>query len=110
MAFTLRRATARDADEIANVYSASFRLLTFLPMLHTTDEYRWFIANVILKVRSRLRRTKPGSSLFSRSWERRSGSYTLALISAGVYLASGAPLVVWKQQEAHQGEMDPAHI
>src|SRR5215468_10419133 len=49
MAFTLRRATARDADEIANVYSASFRLLTSLPMLHAMDEYRWFIANVILK-------------------------------------------------------------
>jgi hypothetical protein len=49
MAFTLRRATVNDADQIANVYSASFRLLTFLPILHTTDEYRWFIANVILK-------------------------------------------------------------
>ena len=49
MGFILRRASARDADEIANVYSASFRLLTFLPMLYTTDEYRWFIANVILK-------------------------------------------------------------
>jgi putative acetyltransferase len=49
MAFTLRRATVNDADEIGNVYSASFRLLTFLPTLHTTDKYRWFIANVILK-------------------------------------------------------------
>jgi GNAT superfamily N-acetyltransferase len=48
MHFTLRRATACDADAIANVYSASFRLLTFLPMLHTIEEYRWFIANVIL--------------------------------------------------------------
>ena len=49
VAFKLRRATASDADAIADVYSASFRLLTFLPMLHTIDEYRWFIANVILK-------------------------------------------------------------
>jgi hypothetical protein len=48
MHFTLRRATAYDADAIANVYSASFRLLTFLPMLHTVEGYRWFIANVIL--------------------------------------------------------------
>ncbi len=48
MHFTLRRATACDADAIANVYSTSFRLLTFLPMLHTVEEYRWFIANVIL--------------------------------------------------------------
>jgi GNAT superfamily N-acetyltransferase len=48
MGFKLRRATACDADPIANVYSASFRLLTFLPMLHTVEGYRWFIANVIL--------------------------------------------------------------
>jgi GNAT superfamily N-acetyltransferase len=31
------------------VFSASFRLLTFLPMLHTVDEDRLFIANVILR-------------------------------------------------------------
>jgi putative acetyltransferase len=49
MHFTLRRATTSDAVAIADVYSASFRLLAFLPMLHTIDEYRWFIANVILK-------------------------------------------------------------
>ena len=49
MHFTLRRATACDGDAIANVYSASFGLLTFLPMLHTVEEYRWFIANTILK-------------------------------------------------------------
>ena len=49
MRFTLRRATPCDADAIANVYSSSFRLLTFLPMLHTIEEYRSFIANVILK-------------------------------------------------------------
>jgi GNAT superfamily N-acetyltransferase len=48
MHFTLRRATACDADAIANVYSASFRLLTFLPVLHTVKEYHWFIINVIL--------------------------------------------------------------
>jgi GNAT superfamily N-acetyltransferase len=49
MRFTLRRATACDADAIANVHWASFRLLTFLPMLHTLEENRWFITNVILK-------------------------------------------------------------
>jgi putative acetyltransferase len=48
MHFTLRRSTACDADAIANAYSASFRLLTFLPMLHTIEGYRWFIVNVIL--------------------------------------------------------------
>jgi GNAT superfamily N-acetyltransferase len=37
-----------DADAIANVYSASFRLLIFLPMLHTIEGYWWFIADVIL--------------------------------------------------------------
>jgi GNAT superfamily N-acetyltransferase len=49
MAFSLRRATAFDADAITNVHWASFRLLTFLPMLHTIEENRGFIANVILK-------------------------------------------------------------
>jgi putative acetyltransferase len=49
MRFTLRRAASSDADEIANVYYASFRLLTFLPMLHTLEEYRWFVSNVTMK-------------------------------------------------------------
>jgi GNAT superfamily N-acetyltransferase len=49
MHFTLRRATISDALAIADVYCTSFRLLTFLPMLHTIEEYRWFISNVILK-------------------------------------------------------------
>jgi putative acetyltransferase len=48
MPLALRRATVADADAIAEVYSASFRLLTFLPMLHTAAEYRSFITNVIL--------------------------------------------------------------
>jgi GNAT superfamily N-acetyltransferase len=49
MPFTLRNATAEDADEIAEVYYASFRLLSFLPMLHTLDSYRWYVANRMLK-------------------------------------------------------------
>ena len=49
MSFTLRRAPACDADAVANVYYSSFRLLTFLPMLHTIEEYQWFISNVTLK-------------------------------------------------------------
>ena len=49
MPFTLRGATASDAGPIAAVYCASFRLLTFLPMLHTEAEYRPFIANVIFR-------------------------------------------------------------
>jgi len=48
MPFSLRRATAADIDAIAEVHWASFRLLTFLPMLHTVTENRSFIANVIL--------------------------------------------------------------
>jgi GNAT superfamily N-acetyltransferase len=48
MRFTLRRATSCDADAIANVHWASFRLLTFLPMLHTLEENRHFIAKLIL--------------------------------------------------------------
>lgn len=49
MDFTLRRATGCDAEAIVNVHWASFRLLTFLPMLHTIEENKRFIANVILK-------------------------------------------------------------
>ena len=49
MPFTLRCATAADADEVAEVFSASFRLLSFLPILHSVAEDRWFIANVIFK-------------------------------------------------------------
>jgi len=44
----LRRAADEDAQAIAEVYFESFRLLTFLPMLHTIEGYRWFIVNVIL--------------------------------------------------------------
>jgi GNAT superfamily N-acetyltransferase len=47
--FTYRRATADDIDAVAEVFSASFRLLTFLPMLHTVAEDRSFIANVIFR-------------------------------------------------------------
>lgn len=45
----LRTARPDDAEAIAAVFSPSFRLLTFLPELHTVDEDRWFIANVIMK-------------------------------------------------------------
>ena len=46
---SLRRASEADAEAIAAVFSPSFRLLDFLPPLHTVAEDRWFIANVILK-------------------------------------------------------------
>lgn len=47
--FSTRPARAADAAAIAGVLSPSFRLLSFLPMLHTEEEDRWFIENVILK-------------------------------------------------------------
>jgi GNAT superfamily N-acetyltransferase len=49
MSLRLRRATIEDADAIAAVFSASFRLLTFLPSLHTVAEDRRFIEEVILQ-------------------------------------------------------------
>ena len=49
MPFRVRHATIVDADAVSAVLSASFRTLTFLPMLHTEAEDRGFIANVILK-------------------------------------------------------------
>jgi putative acetyltransferase len=47
--FPRRRATSDDADAIAELFSASFRLLGFSPELHTVVEDRRFIANVILR-------------------------------------------------------------
>ena len=47
--FKLRRATDADAEAIAELFAASFRLLTFLPMLHSIEGYRWFVAKVMLK-------------------------------------------------------------
>ena len=47
--FRCRRATSDDAGGIAAVFSLSSRLLTFLPMLHTVEEDRRFIENIILK-------------------------------------------------------------
>jgi GNAT superfamily N-acetyltransferase len=49
MPFRLRQATVNDAEAIAQIYFASFRLLTFLPTLHDLDSYRWFVANRMLK-------------------------------------------------------------
>jgi len=49
MSFKCRTATADDAEAIADIFSRSFRLLTFLPLLHTVEEDRRFIADVILK-------------------------------------------------------------
>jgi GNAT superfamily N-acetyltransferase len=49
MGWQIRHATLADVDAIAAIFSASFRLLTFLPALHTVAQDRWFIANVILR-------------------------------------------------------------
>ena len=47
--FRCRRATLDDAGGIAAVFSSSLRLFTFLPKLHTEEEDRGFIENVILE-------------------------------------------------------------
>ena len=47
--FRCRQATLDDAGGIAAVFSSSLRLLTFLPVLHTVEEDRRFIENIILK-------------------------------------------------------------
>jgi GNAT superfamily N-acetyltransferase len=49
MPFRLRRARDEDANAIAELFFASYRLLSFLPMLHTIEEYRRFVASVMLK-------------------------------------------------------------
>jgi GNAT superfamily N-acetyltransferase len=48
MPFRLRHATDH-ADAIAELFFASYRLLTFLPMLHPIEGYRRFVAGVLLK-------------------------------------------------------------
>jgi putative acetyltransferase len=48
MPFRVRPAKPTDADVIARVFSASLRLLTFLPPLHTVEEDRSFIRGRIL--------------------------------------------------------------
>jgi len=45
----VRLATPDDADAVAAVFTASFRTLTFLPMLHTAEEDRAHIARVIAR-------------------------------------------------------------
>jgi hypothetical protein len=84
MGFTLRPATACDADAIVNVHWASFRLLTFLPMLHTIEENRRFIANVILKeCEVTVAEDETGIVAFlARRGKRRSASCTLGLIGS----------------------------
>ncbi len=44
-----RQASRDDADAIAGIFSPSLRLLSFLPILHTVAEDRWFIEHVILE-------------------------------------------------------------
>ena len=46
---TLRLATDADAARIAALFSDSQRLLTFLPDLHTDEEDRGFIGNVVMR-------------------------------------------------------------
>lgn len=44
----IRPAKARDREEIADTFIASFRtLLAFLPDLHSDEEHRWFIGEVV---------------------------------------------------------------
>ena len=45
----MRLAIQANAEAIADVYFASYRLLDVLPKLHDLDSYRWYVANVMLK-------------------------------------------------------------
>ncbi len=46
---SLRIADANDTDAIVQIFSSSYRLLTFLPILHTAEEDYCFIENIIMK-------------------------------------------------------------
>ena len=45
----VRLAGAEDADAVAEVFTASYATLSFLPMLHTPEEQRRFIGGLIEK-------------------------------------------------------------
>ena len=44
----VRDAQSEDVPRIAEVFIASFESLTFLPMLHTHDEHREFVRNLVM--------------------------------------------------------------
>jgi hypothetical protein len=72
--FKLRRATDGDAETIADLFFASYRLLTFLPMLHTIEGYHRFVASVMLKEKVPIR--PPGS------WHNLRASFRLPSLQA----------------------------
>lgn len=45
---TLREASAGDAEPIADAFLAARAEMTYLPRLHTDEETRWWIANLVL--------------------------------------------------------------
>jgi GNAT superfamily N-acetyltransferase len=47
MVTTVRRATPADAEETAAVFTASFASMTFVPKLHSADEDRAFVRDLI---------------------------------------------------------------
>jgi GNAT superfamily N-acetyltransferase len=49
MPFRLRAATPDDSGPIAELFFASYRLLTFLPVLHAIGEFHRFVADVLMK-------------------------------------------------------------
>lgn len=47
MPTTVRRATAKDAEEAAAAFTAAFASMTFVPKLHTAEEDRAFVRDLI---------------------------------------------------------------
>jgi GNAT superfamily N-acetyltransferase len=45
----IRRARIDESDAIAEVYERSYETLTFLPRLHTLDEYKAFMARQVVE-------------------------------------------------------------
>ncbi|MBE1562845.1 GNAT family N-acetyltransferase [Nonomuraea africana] len=44
----IRKATETDADQIGDVFLAARAQMAYLPRLHTDEETRWWISNVVL--------------------------------------------------------------
>ena len=56
---TIRRATAADADAVADVWLASFKATYSFPAAHTDDEVRGWIREELGSARGDLRRGRP---------------------------------------------------
>jgi putative acetyltransferase len=102
-----------DADAIARVFTASFGTLTFLPRLHTAEEDRAFVADVVLREQDVLVADDDGhivgflamahetvEHLYVDPVRRRGGIGSMLLEEAKARMPAGFRLWVFQRNEA----------